>query len=92
MTETQTTTATVSSATESNTADAREPIEATVERTVASVVRIGRLWAVYGLEAGRASLQATGETLKATSEILRDLSKRIDDHAADRRESDAVTR
>jgi len=87
MTETQTT-----PATDSSTTDTREPIEATVERTVASVVRIGRLWAVYGLEAGRASLQATGETLKATSEILRDLSKRIDDHAADRRESDAVSR
>ena len=89
MTETQTTTTTESTTTAEN---AREPIDATVERTVASVVRIGRLWAVYGLEAGRASLQATGETLKATSEILRDLSKRIDDHAADRRESDAVSR
>jgi len=84
MTETQTTTPT----TAQTTTDREDEIDATIERTAASVVRIGRLWAVYGLEAGRASLQATGETLKATSEILRDLSKRLDE----RRESDTVTR
>lgn len=51
----------------------------TAEQTVDGVVRIGRLWAVYGLEIGRAALRTTAETLKTTSELLGTISKQIDE-------------
>ena len=57
--------------------------ESTVEQAVDAVVRIGRLWAVYGLEVGRAALRTTSETLRTTSVILGEVSKAIDE----RRES-----
>ena len=51
----------------------------TIEQTASHVVRIGRLWAVYGLEVGRAALRTSSETLKATSEILGSLARALDD-------------
>ncbi|MDQ3036912.1 MAG: hypothetical protein M3Y87_31250 [Myxococcota bacterium] len=51
----------------------------TIEQAVQGVARIGRLWAVYGLEVGRAALRTSAETLKTTSEILGDVVKKIDE-------------
>lgn len=53
--------------------------ESTIEQAVEGVVRIGRLWAVYGLEVGRAALRTSSETLKTTSEILGEVAKKIDE-------------
>jgi hypothetical protein len=53
--------------------------ESTIEQAVEGVARIGRLWAVYGLEVGRAALRTSSETLKTTSEILGEVAKRIDE-------------
>ncbi len=53
--------------------------ESTIEQAVEGVVRIGRLWAVYGLEVGRAALRTSAETLKTTSEILGEVAKKIDE-------------
>lgn len=57
--------------------------EGTIEQAVEGVVRIGRLWAVYGLEVGRAALRTSSETLKTTSEILGDVARRIDEQKRD---------
>ena len=63
----------------STSTDATESTERAVEKTVRTAIDIGRLWAVYGLEVGRAALRTSGETLRATSEILGELSKKIDE-------------
>lgn len=57
--------------------------ESTIEQAVQGVARIGRLWAVYGLEVGRAALRTSAETLRTTSEILGDVAKKIDEHKSD---------
>ncbi|AKF06569.1 hypothetical protein [Sandaracinus amylolyticus] len=56
--------------------------EATIEQCVGNVVRIGRLWAVYGLEVGRAALRTSAETLRTTSELLGSLAKQLDEQQA----------
>lgn len=72
----------------SQTQDRDQSLEQSVEQTVVgdvvgdvvgNAVRIGRLWAVYGLEIGRAALRTSSETLRATSEILGSLAKAIDE-------------
>lgn len=57
--------------------------DSTIEQAVQGVARIGRLWAVYGLEVGRAALRTSAETLKTTSEILGDVAKKIDERKSD---------
>lgn len=58
---------------------AEQSVETVVGDVVGNAVRIGRLWAVYGLEIGRAALRTSSETLRATSEILGSLAKAIDE-------------
>lgn len=53
--------------------------ERAVDRTVRTALDIGRLWAVYGLEVGRAALRTSAQTLRASSEIVGELSKKIDE-------------
>lgn len=56
----------------------REERESTIETSMQSLVRIGRLWAVYGLEIGRAALRTSSETLQATSEVLGAIARSLD--------------
>lgn len=67
----------------SQTQDRDETLEQTVGNIVENTARIGRLWAVYGLEIGRAALRTSSETLKATSEILGSLAKTLGEDAPD---------
>lgn len=65
--------------------------DGTIEQAVEGVVRIGRLWAVYGLEVGRAALRTSSETLKTTSEILGEVAKKIDERKTATPQADQPT-
>ena len=49
-----------------------------VENAARALVGVGALWARYGLGVGRAALETSAATLRATSELLRTVSERLD--------------
>ncbi|MGE0787885.1 MAG: hypothetical protein AB7S26_19580 [Sandaracinaceae bacterium] len=60
----------------------RDPrIAETAERAVRTLTDVGRLWAVHGLNAGRAALETSAVTLRATSGLLSTIAEQLDpDH------------
>ena len=49
-----------------------------LEDAARALVGVGALWARYGLGVGRAALETSAATLKATSELLATVSDRLD--------------
>ncbi|MGF1468233.1 MAG: hypothetical protein ACFCGT_19095 [Sandaracinaceae bacterium] len=57
--------------------EAQRRMEEAAAKAQQAVHRIGRLWAAHGLDVGRSALEATSETLKATADLLEEMSKRV---------------
>lgn len=49
-----------------------------IEVDLENVVRLGRMWARYGLEAGSNALKASSASLAVTSKLLQTLSDTVD--------------
>ena len=65
-------------ATEESKKTAQRETEFVIEDAARALVGVGALWARYGLGVGRAALETSAQTLKATSELLRSVSDRLD--------------
>lgn len=48
------------------------------EKAVQTLFGVGRLWATHGLTIGRAALETSATTLRMTSELLGEISDRLD--------------
>jgi hypothetical protein len=51
--------------------------DAAAERAVDDLMAIGKVWARYGLSAGKAALETSATTLQRTASFLGNLSKTI---------------
>ena len=48
-----------------------------LEHTVESLVSLGRMWAVHGIEIGRQALKVSAKSLEVTAQALGDVAARI---------------
>lgn len=49
------------------------------EKLVSTLFGVGRLWAAHGLGVGRSALEASAQTLRATAEVLGEVSSKLED-------------
>lgn len=47
-------------------------------KAAGALLSVGRLWAAHGLGVGRSALEASAQTLRATADLLGDISERFE--------------
>ena len=55
-----------------------EQTQDTIDRSLETLVRVGRVWALHGLGVGRSALRASAETLRGASDLLAALSEAVE--------------
>lgn len=64
-------------ATEQSTTALPEERDLVVEKAARALVGVGVLWARYGIGVGRAALETSATTLRATAELLKTVSDEL---------------
>ena len=66
-----------------------ELTEATM-KAASTLLGVGRLWAAHGLGVGRSALEASAQTLRATAELLGEISDRFEGDVGEEAEEEAA--
>jgi len=62
-----------------------------IDRVIRDAGAIGKVWARYGLEVGRAALQTSATTLQRTAGLLGDIASRFQEEQREEKDATTVT-